>query len=373
MFHTVHYPREIMADRVVFTPADHDRIALCRGPHNRLGFAYQMGFMRLTGRLPSQQPLELLDDLLGFIAHEVALDATLIKEYALRQATVSAHQEHIRLYLGFRPFGSAEHEDLKRFVLTEASHVEHLSALRARAEAFLYQQRMLIPAPSTLRRLVIEQRERARQLVYTRMMALLPPTLPARLDALLESPAEQSQSPFQTLKVPPGVPSARAVLRFTEKLDQIQHTEVLGLELSWLNNNVQKALAQHAWQSSAYRLRQLQAPQRSTVLVCFLHDAYHDTIDQLVDMYNKLITGTYRRAQHDLDDTVKRRRASFHTALQSFYLMGQTLCDASIPPEAIRTTVFAHIAPERLQHQLQQAHAWLNSDTHDVFAWVMKR
>ncbi|MEE9146329.1 MAG: Tn3 family transposase, partial [Candidatus Tectomicrobia bacterium] len=373
MLHTVHYPREIMADRVVFTPTDHDRIALCRGAHNRLGFAYQMGFMKLTGRFPSQQPLEILDDLLIFVAHEITLDATLIKEYAQRQATVSAHQEHIRLYLGFRPFGPPEHADLQRFVLTEASHVAHLSALSARAETFLYQQRILIPAPSTLRRLVIEQREHARQLVSTRMMALLPPALPARLDALLESPADHSRSPLQTLKVPPGIPSARALLHLTAKLDQIQHTAVLDLNLSWLNNNLQKTLAQHAWQSSTYRVRQLQAPQRYTVLVCFLHDVYHDTIDQLVDMYNKLVTSTYRRAQHDLDDTVKRRRASFHTALQSFYLIGQTLFDEAVPHEAIRTTVFDRIPPERLQHQLHQAHQWLSRDTHDVFAWVMKR
>ena len=108
MLHMVHYPREILVDRVVFTPHDHDLIALCRGAHNRLGFAYQMGFVRLTGRFPAQQPLEILDDLLAFVAHEVALDATLIKEYAQRQATVSAHQEHIRLYLGFRPFGPTE-------------------------------------------------------------------------------------------------------------------------------------------------------------------------------------------------------------------------------------------------------------------------
>jgi hypothetical protein len=113
-----------MADRVIFTPADHDRIALCRGSHNRLGFAYQMGFMRLTGRLPSQQPLEILDDLLAFVAHEVSLDATLIHDYAQRQATVSAHQEHIRLYLGFRPFGSAEQDELRRYLLNEASRLE---------------------------------------------------------------------------------------------------------------------------------------------------------------------------------------------------------------------------------------------------------
>jgi hypothetical protein len=53
--------------------------------------------------------------------------------------------------------------------------------------------------------------------------------------------------------------------------------------------------------------------------------------------------------------------------------MGQTLFDESIPHEAIRTTVFARIPPKRLQHQLHQAHQWLSSDTHHVFAWVMKR
>jgi Domain of unknown function (DUF4158) len=76
MLYTVHYPREIMVDRVVFDAHDQNLIALCRGTHNRLGFAYQMGFVRLTGRFPAQQPLEILDDLLAFVAHEVDLDAT---------------------------------------------------------------------------------------------------------------------------------------------------------------------------------------------------------------------------------------------------------------------------------------------------------
>ena len=197
MLHTVHYPHDIMTDRGTFTPSDHDQIARCRGPHNRLGFAYQMGFMRLTGRLPVQQPLEIMDDLLAFVAHEVALAARLIHDYAQRQATVSAHQEHIRLYLGFRPFGSAEQDELRRFILNEATRLEHLSALKAQSEAFLYDQRILIPAPSTLRRLAIAQRERARQLVYTRMIALLPTGLPAYLDSLLENPTGQEPSPLQ--------------------------------------------------------------------------------------------------------------------------------------------------------------------------------
>jgi hypothetical protein len=48
---TLRSPRELIAERVVCTPADHAQIALCRGDHNRLGFAYQMAFLRLTDRL----------------------------------------------------------------------------------------------------------------------------------------------------------------------------------------------------------------------------------------------------------------------------------------------------------------------------------
>ena len=41
---TLLYPRELIAERVRFTPADHPQIALCRGDHHRLGLAYQMAF-----------------------------------------------------------------------------------------------------------------------------------------------------------------------------------------------------------------------------------------------------------------------------------------------------------------------------------------
>ena len=79
MENTLLYPRELIAERVVLTPADHAQIALCRGAHNRLGWPYQMAFLRLTGRFPSQQPLELLPDVLAFVASELAIAPTAIE------------------------------------------------------------------------------------------------------------------------------------------------------------------------------------------------------------------------------------------------------------------------------------------------------
>jgi hypothetical protein len=372
MLHAVHYPRDLIVDRVRFTPADHTQIAQCRGVYNRLGFAYQLGFLRLTGRFPAQQPLELLDDLLVFVAQEVALDPVLIQDYAQRRQTVSEHQQLLTLYLGFRPFGPTERDALGRFVRAEALRLESPPALVAQAEAFLRDHTILVPASSTLHRVVGEQRALARQQLYVRLLACLPSSMPADLDALMQV-EEMPYSPLHALKAPPGLPSPRALLRLIAKLDQIQATQVLTLDLTWLNANLQKALAQHVWHASAHRLRGLPAPQRYTVLVCFLTQIYRDTLDQLVDMYSKVVTATYRRAQHDLDTAVKQHRPLFRDALERFQTIGQMLFDDTMPPDAVRTTVFQLIPPERLQRQLQDAHQWLTGDTTDGFPLVMKR
>jgi Tn3 transposase DDE domain/Domain of unknown function (DUF4158) len=370
---TLLYPRELIAERVVFTPADYAQIALCRGAHNRLGLAYQMAFLRLTGRFPSQQPLELVPDVLAFVASTLALAPTVIEAYAQRQATVSAHQEQIRLHLGFQVFGPTEREALSQFLREGALHLDHLAALVAQAEAFLRDHQVLLPGLSTLRRLAGEQRDWTRQLVATRMMALLPPDLPARLDALLHVATDHRLSPLHELKTPPGMPTPQAVSRLTAKLDCIQATGVLALDLTWLNNNLQKALARHAAQASVQRLRLLEVPQHYTVLVCFLMQTYHETLDQLVEMYDKLITATYRRAQRNLDEAVKRHRRMLRATLQSFHTIGQTLFNEQVLSEAVRTTVFQQIPAERLQTQLQEAQQWLSGNTSAVFPLVMKR
>ena len=372
MVHTLPYPREVIAERVALTPADHAQIALCRGPHNRLGFGYQLGFLRLTGRFPTQQPLEILDDLLIFMASELAIDPEAIRAYARRQATVSHHQEQLRTSLGLSPFGQAASEALSQFVFDEACRLEQTTALLARAEEFLRARRILLPAASTLRRLVGEHRERARQSLFARLMALLPAELPPRLDALLLVD-DTRVSALQMLKEPPGAPSPRAVLRLTEKLDRIAGTGILAFDLAWLNNNFQKALARRARHASAHRLRELQAPHRYTVLVCFLTQTHRDTIDDLVDMQSKLVTDTYRRAQHELDEALKQHRTTLRETLHSFRTMGQTLLDEQVPPEEVRAAVFRSLPPERLQAQLLEAETWLTGSKSDVFPLVMKR
>ena len=65
-----------------FLEADRREIALRRGPHNRLGFAYQVAFVRVLGRFPQQAPLEIDGEILRFAALQLGADAETIHVYA---------------------------------------------------------------------------------------------------------------------------------------------------------------------------------------------------------------------------------------------------------------------------------------------------
>ena len=59
-----------------FLEADRREIALRRGHHNRLGFAYQVAFVRVLGRFPQRAPLEIDGEILRFAALQLGASVT---------------------------------------------------------------------------------------------------------------------------------------------------------------------------------------------------------------------------------------------------------------------------------------------------------
>jgi hypothetical protein len=70
------------------------QLGRCRRPRNRLGFAYQVAFVRLFNRFP-QQSFELFEKPVCFSAAQLGLDAELIKLYLKRQPTQARTREQV--------------------------------------------------------------------------------------------------------------------------------------------------------------------------------------------------------------------------------------------------------------------------------------
>ena len=56
----------------------------------------QIAFVRVLGRFPQQEPLEIDADILRFAALQLGADPDAIRDYAERRQTVSEHQRQIR-------------------------------------------------------------------------------------------------------------------------------------------------------------------------------------------------------------------------------------------------------------------------------------
>jgi TnpA family transposase len=369
---TVKYSPEQLTNLAKLTPEDMAEINQRRQPHNRLGFAYQLAYVRLFNQFPAQVAFVTLDELLAFVSVQLNLATEAIADYATRQQTISEHQEQIRLYLKLQRLGETETQQLMQFLFDEACRLEQTSALLAKAEQFLREHKILCPAQDTLMRLLVRQREEARQHIYQRISAALSDDCRRNLDKLIEVD-ESRRSPLQALKEAPRRASPQAMLRLLAKVEQIVGTGILTVDLSWLNNNYQRSLTRYVNRCSANRLRDLQSTHRYAALSCFLWQTYRDTLDYTIDMHDKLMTSIYTQAEKEIDEYTRQQRRSLRQSLATFQRMGQVILDDAVVDKDLRNALFDQVTRAELAAQLETIGVWLTGKYSHVFHLVVKR
>lgn len=355
-----------------FSPEDVQEINQRRRAYNRLGFAYQLAFVRLSNRFPTQEPLEIVDELLTYVGVQLDIPTEAIEAYKQRRQTIVEHRATILDYLGLRRFSEAEVKALEVFLFEEACRLEQTGPLLIQAKQFLRGAGILYPADDTLRRLVAGQRQQAQEHIFACITDGLSPSLLGKLDALLVA-GNRRLTPFQSLKQPPGRPSPTAMLHLTNNLEQIQGMDILTIDLSWLNNNYQRSLARYARRCSADRLRNLQSEHRYAVLACFVVQVYRDTIDHMIDMHDKIVTGVHHRAQTDLDEQTRKQRSMIRSALTILKALGEVILDESIGDDELRQVLFSRVNQEKLVGQMAAMENWLTGKHSHVLNLVVQR
>lgn len=200
------YTHEQLIDISRFNPEDLTQIRKCRQEQNRLGFGYQLAFVRLLNRFPTQIPFEVINDILAYVSIQLNIPSEKLDAYNQRQPTISNHQETIRKYLGLIRFADADPEQLNRSLFEEACRIETTRAILAKTKQFLAEQSILQPSDDTLQRLIARQREQAKDHIYARVASLLTDNSIEKLKSLI-STADSKPSAFQMLKQPAGRPS----------------------------------------------------------------------------------------------------------------------------------------------------------------------
>jgi hypothetical protein len=209
-----YYTQEKLVNVAYFSTKDIEQVGKCRHQHNRLGFGYQLAFVRILNRFPAKHPFEIFEDILTYTSVQLSIPTENIRSYSGRRQTIDEHRERIRNYLGLKRFGNDVIPQVRKFIFDEACRLEQVGALLARVDLFLKEQGILKPSEDTLRRLIVNQRQEAKKQIFRKITSSLSEKLIQNLDDLIAT-NNGRPSPFQNLKMPPGRPSPAAIVKLT--------------------------------------------------------------------------------------------------------------------------------------------------------------
>jgi hypothetical protein len=268
-----HFTQEQLVQIARLSDEDIEYLNSCRGAQNKIGSAYQICYVKLFNYFPAQSSFEILEELATYVAMQVGISREQLQRYALRQPTISVHQEQIRHFLGLKPFTPTAGQELRDYLFEQALQIQETESLFLKATEYLRARKIVNPADYVIERLIKTQREKIRSFIYERITRELTPGVRQALDGLLVV-GEQTYSKLYQIKEVPKTPSEKAMKLLSRKLDLIEQTGVLTIPLEWLNNNYKRYFRRYVTRCDANGLRELDPLHRYTSLVCFLQEAY---------------------------------------------------------------------------------------------------
>lgn len=344
-----------------------------RGDHNRMGFTYHLTFVRLYHRLPKMDPLERVDGIVRYVAAQLKLSEEHLDQYQQKRSTLLNHRREVLAYLGIRPFDDEKGTQLAGFLFEESFRIDQTSGLLERAESFLREQKVLLPSQWALGRLVSEQRVLAREKLYEKISSGLSDGNCKTLDQMLELETGSSTSLLQKIKENPAKPSPDGVRKLLAKIQTIKETGILNVDISWVHPNYQRTLYNHVRKSYINRLRKVVCSRRRALLVCYLHQRYRDGVDQIIDMFDKLMTRVSTRSKNELKEEMFKQRKIMRKSSHFAHRVSTYLLDDELAAEEKVARILEEFSEEDLTSFTVDAEAWATGNKSHVFHLIAKK
>ena len=292
------------------TPTDLVVIAECRGPDHRRRFALQLCMLRNQGRFLEDYrdaPIKIVNHL----SRQLDLAPVLFLDRPDRAQTEREQSLRIRRHLRIRDFDRYVAADLRAWLRPAALEGRTATELVARAQDKLREWHVMLPASSTLERLVTAEVTQATTDLYAQISSKLPQSLREAIDLLVEVPEGDARSSLFRLKDYQKFPNAAVIKADIVRLRLIEELLGKATNLEDLDPRVIRQIGQLGHHYDAGDLRRFAKPKRDALVACYLFDARKTLIDQIVEMNDQFLTNMNRLSRNSVEKQRKplQRRA----------------------------------------------------------------
>jgi TnpA family transposase len=309
-----------------FSQYDHDIINQHRRDYNRLGFAVQLAILRFPGWSLSDYKM-VPDSLLDYIAKQIGVNANIFSLYAQREPTRREHIEQIRQIYGYRNYTDSEYQPISQVMLKyalENGNAEYL--IRIFIEE-LRKQKIILPAITTLERVVWETRQYAEEKILATLTTSLTPEQIKKLDMLLSLMPESSKTYLAWLREMPGNSSPDAFLTISEKLVFLRGLQ-LQIDTTDIHPNRLRQLSKVGARYEPRSFRRFDDPKKYAIMVAHLIELIQNLTDLAFDIHDRQITQLLSKGRKAQEELQKKNGKSINEKVVHFADFGTALIKA---------------------------------------------
>jgi len=312
---------------VTLTKADLAFVRQHRGNHNRLGIAVLMSYLRYPGRVlgEDERPHELV---LKLIAEQLEIPIDVWDSYAGRDETRREHLLELFSLLGMKQFATKHYRELSVWLEPTALQTTQGILLARAVVEELRRSRIVLPPLAVIERLCAEVTTRAQRKIFALLTEGLSAEQREQLDDLLEIHEGSPYSTLAWLRLPPGAPTARAVLAHIERLQAIRKLGIPPETSRRLHQNRLLQLAREAAQTVVYQLKEYEPDRRHGTLVALMIETAATLTDEIFDLHDRLIGSFFTKSKNKYERAFAEQGKAINDKVRLYAKVGAALVAA---------------------------------------------
>ncbi len=299
-----------------------------RRDSTQLGFAVQLGYARLPGRVLHVGE-EAHPQIVATLASQLGVDPAAFAAYLHgRDTTRREHQLELQRDFGFRSFSATIYRELAGWLLPIALSTDVGPVLVGALVDEMRERKVLAPALSTIERLAWETRRRAERLVFVRLTAALTDVQRAQLDGLLVMKPGARMTALAMLRQPPRRPTPATFIALAERLQTIR---AIGLKPDVARQVHQTRLVRLAREGARYSpqfLQRFSPERRYATLVAFLLETSASLTDEAIELHDRLIGQYHSQTKQTHADQFQQSGRAINEKVRLYASVGAALITA---------------------------------------------
>lgn len=312
-----------------FSKEDLEIIMKHRKEENQLGFAIQVALLRYPGW--SYTSFKYIpENVIKYIAKQVGTVPKALKYYAKRENTIWNHIQEIRSHYGLNLFNSEIYEKTKLYLFNIATKNDDTLILMNRAIDYLREQKVILPAITTIEKLVWESKNESEKFVINTIINSLNQIQRKKLDDIvfLHSNKLKGKTILGWLKEPIGAPSPDNFLKAIDKLEYIRLIKLESINLSDLHPNKINKIYSLGQRYEPLAFREFNADKRHALLAVFLLNLSKDLIDKSFEIHDRLIITLMAKGRKAQEELQKQNGKKINEKIIQFTSIGKALIKA---------------------------------------------